>query len=115
MRRGQVVRCRLTSVVCEPPLEIGHVVNNTTANFEIVWTATGYAEVDPPRCGCKEILEYIPLLGIRHIIYVSCSLPTLARDLKILSQLGYQIDIIQPIDMFPQTHHVECVVSLNKK
>ena len=71
--------------------------------------------VDPPRCGCKEILEYIPRLGIRHIIYVSCSLPTLARDLGILSQLGYQVDIIQPIDMFPQTHHVECVVRLNKK
>ena len=70
--------------------------------------------MDPPRCGCKEILEYIPRLGIRHIIYVSCSLPTLARDLGILSQLGYQVDIIQPIDMFPQTHHVECVVRLNK-
>jgi len=70
--------------------------------------------VDPPRCGCKEILEYIPRLGIRHIIYVSCSLPTLARDLGILSQLGYQVDTIQPIDMFPQTHHVECVVRLNK-
>jgi len=70
--------------------------------------------VDPPRCGCKEILEYIPRLGIRHIIYVSCSLPTLARDLEILSELGYQADIIQPIDMFPQTHHVECVVRLNK-
>jgi len=70
--------------------------------------------MDPPRCGCKEILEYIPRLGIRHIIYVSCSLPTLARDLGILSQLGYQVDVIQPIDMFPQTHHVECVVRLNK-
>ncbi len=71
--------------------------------------------VDPPRCGCKEILEYVPKLGIQQIIYVSCSLPTLARDLHILSQLGFKVDVIQPIDMFPQTHHVECVTRLIKK
>jgi len=70
--------------------------------------------MDPPRCGCKEILEYIPQLGVNHIIYVSCSPPTLARDLGILVQLGYRVDMVQPIDMFPQTHHVECVVRLSR-
>ncbi|MEW5803928.1 MAG: 23S rRNA (uracil(1939)-C(5))-methyltransferase RlmD [bacterium] len=70
--------------------------------------------MDPPRCGCKEILEYIPQLGVNHIVYVSCNPPTLARDLGTLALLGYRVDTVQPIDMFPQTHHVECVARLSR-
>ncbi|MEW6381625.1 MAG: 23S rRNA (uracil(1939)-C(5))-methyltransferase RlmD [bacterium] len=70
--------------------------------------------MDPPRCGCQDILEYIPQLGVQHIIYVSCNPATLARDVGILISLGYQVDEVQPIDMFPQTHHVESVVRLSK-
>ncbi|MCL6583240.1 MAG: 23S rRNA (uracil(1939)-C(5))-methyltransferase RlmD [bacterium] len=71
--------------------------------------------MDPPRCGCQEILEYIPQLGVQHIIYVSCNPSTLARDIGILTTLGYRVEEVQPIDMFPQTHHVESVVRMKRK
>ena len=72
--------------------------------------------LDPPRVGChpdalEAILRYTP----KKIAYVSCDPSTLARDLDILLQGDYLIDHVQPIDMFPQTYHVECVVSLSLK
>ena len=45
----------------------------------------------------------------RRIVYVSCNPATLARDLAIMKDLGYEAQEIQPIDLFPQTSHVECV------
>ncbi len=70
--------------------------------------------LNPPRQGCTAatltaVLEHQPHL----IVYVSCSPPTLARDLKSLIAGGYRIRRIQPLDMFPQTHHVETVVLLS--
>ncbi|MFH0925540.1 MAG: 23S rRNA (uracil(1939)-C(5))-methyltransferase RlmD [bacterium] len=70
--------------------------------------------LDPPRCGCKHIMEYIPSLDVKKIIYVSCNPTTLARDVSMLIDKGYQLASIQPIDMFPQTHHVESVVFLER-
>ena len=49
------------------------------------------------------------------IVYVSCDVGTLSRDLAILEELGYKTMEIQPVDMFPQTAHVECVVLIEKK
>jgi 23S rRNA (uracil1939-C5)-methyltransferase len=67
--------------------------------------------LDPPRQGChRTVLETIARLSPQRIVYVSCNPGTLARDLKILSGLGYHTVEIQPIDMFPYTAHVECVV-----
>ncbi len=72
--------------------------------------------VDPPRKGCDKILlEAISSMGPRTIVYVSCDPGTLARDLGILDELGYKTIEIQPVDMFPQTAHVECVVRIEKK
>ena len=70
--------------------------------------------MDPPRSGCRDILDYIPTLKIKKIIYVSCNPSTLARDLSFLvNNLNYRIEYVQPIDMFPQTYHVECVAVLS--
>ena len=72
--------------------------------------------VDPPRKGCeKELLEAMAAMNPERIVYVSCDPGTLARDLGILEGLGYRTLEIQPVDMFPQTAHVETVVKLVKK
>lgn len=72
--------------------------------------------VDPPRKGCDEALLN-SLIGakIPRIAYVSCDPGTLARDMHILTAGGYEIQMTQPVDMFPETAHVETVVLLNCK
>ncbi|MGN1400298.1 MAG: 23S rRNA (uracil(1939)-C(5))-methyltransferase RlmD [Bacillus sp. (in: firmicutes)] len=69
--------------------------------------------VDPPRKGCDEsLLQSIIAMKPKKVVYVSCNPGTLARDLKILGEGGYQTTEVQPVDMFPQTTHVECVAQL---
>jgi len=69
--------------------------------------------VDPPRKGChQDVLKEFANIKPDKIIYVSCNPASLARDLKIMCQLGYEVVEIQPVDMFPQTYHVESVVLL---
>jgi tRNA/tmRNA/rRNA uracil-C5-methylase (TrmA/RlmC/RlmD family) len=70
--------------------------------------------VDPPRAGCApQSLQLLLEKRPRQIIYVSCHPATLARDLNILCQEGvYRLHRVQPLDMFPQTQHVECVADL---
>jgi 23S rRNA (uracil1939-C5)-methyltransferase len=65
--------------------------------------------LNPPRAGAAEILEVIPQLGATKIVYASCDPTTLARDLRRLGQSGYRVDSLQPIDLFPQTYHVETI------
>lgn len=72
--------------------------------------------VDPPRKGCEEsLLKALAEIKPRRIVYVSCDPATLARDLGLLDGLGYKTLEIQPVDMFPQTSHVECVALIEKK
>lgn len=72
--------------------------------------------VDPPRKGCeKTVLETIAKMEPKRVVYVSCKPSTLARDLKILDELGYETVEIQPVDMFPHTMHVETVVRLCRR
>jgi 23S rRNA (uracil1939-C5)-methyltransferase len=69
---------------------------------------------DPPRAGMHaDVIESIKKSGARKIVYVSCNPATQARDLALLDSI-YKVKKIQPIDMFPQTHHVENVVLLEK-
>lgn len=68
--------------------------------------------IDPPRDGCKEILKGIEKLRPKTIIYVSCNPSTLARDLSFLIDVGYKLESVQPIDMFPQTFHIETISML---
>lgn len=69
--------------------------------------------LDPPREGVdRKILETLIRLKPARIVYVSCNPATLARDLKILIQTGFRLGRIQPIDLFPQTYHLETVAEL---
>jgi 23S rRNA (uracil1939-C5)-methyltransferase len=69
--------------------------------------------VDPPRKGCDEtFLQTVLEMKPKKIVYVSCNPATLARDLRILEDGGYQTLEVQPVDMFPHTTHVECVAQL---
>ncbi len=73
------------------------------------------AVLDPPRAGCRpEALQALALMRVPHLIYTSCSPPTLARDLRLLHDLGYQTLGVQPVDMFPQTYHIECVARVRR-
>jgi 23S rRNA (uracil1939-C5)-methyltransferase len=72
--------------------------------------------LNPPRKGCDQlVLQAAAALAPTRLIYVSCSPASLGRDLEILSGYGYQASIIQPVDMFPQTPHVECVALLEPR
>lgn len=72
--------------------------------------------VDPPRKGCDEkLLETIKEMKAQKVVYISCNPATLARDLKYLTDNGYEIKKVQPVDMFPQTSHVENIVLLELK
>lgn len=70
--------------------------------------------LDPSRTGCeRRALQALIELKPPRLVYVSCEPSTLARDLKILCEKAFVLEKIQPIDMFPQTHHVECVALLS--
>ena len=72
--------------------------------------------LDPPRKGCDEkLLNTVVGANPERIVYVSCKPSTLARDLKYLTEKGYNVKKIVPVDMFPRTSHVECCVLLCRK
>lgn len=71
--------------------------------------------LDPPRKGCDhETLESIISMNPLRIVYVSCDPATLARDLRFLDDQGYEVKVIQPVDMFSYSHHIESVVRLSR-
>lgn len=87
-------------------------VENVLPTLEM---AIDVAVVDPPRAGVTpRALEALVAKRPRRIVYVSCDPGTLARDLRLLLDRGYRLESVQPVDMFPQTHHVECVVLMSR-
>ncbi len=71
--------------------------------------------IDPPRKGCDEpFLAQLFAFGPRAVVYVSCDPATQMRDLKGFLAAGYHLAAVQPFDLFPQTRHLECVISLVK-
>lgn len=99
--------------------------NITNANFAVgkaeevipAWYEKGHKAdvlvVDPPRKGCDEaLLQTIIDMKPKKVVYVSCNPGTLVRDLRVLEDGGYRTVEVQPVDMFPQTTHVECCALL---
>ena len=70
--------------------------------------------IDPPRAGAPELASALAKLTTKRLVYISCDPATLCRDLSHLLSSGFRLCKIQPIDMFPQTHHIETVVVLEK-
>jgi len=69
--------------------------------------------IDPPRKGCdpeflRQLFAFLP----RSVVYVSCDPATQMRDLKEFLAAGYAVTAVQPFDLFPQTRHLECVITL---
>ncbi len=71
--------------------------------------------MDPPRAGSdKAFLQSLLTLAPSRVVYISCNPETQARDLRLLTQGGYRVTAIQPVDMFPHTAHTECICSLTR-
>lgn len=71
--------------------------------------------VDPPRKGCApEVLKTIAQMAPKRLVYVSCDVATLARDVKRMEELGYRLEKVRAVDMFPWTVHVEVITLLSK-
>ncbi|WP_240666703.1 23S rRNA (uracil(1939)-C(5))-methyltransferase RlmD [Longirhabdus pacifica] len=100
---------------------IDNVVFETGKAEEVIpaWKQNGVMAdvivVDPPRKGCdKTLLDTIIEMTPKRVVYVSCNPSTLARDVHILTEGGYKVMEVQPVDMFPHTTHVETVALLVK-
>lgn len=96
-----------------------HYVADSAENAMANWTKQGIQPdviiVDPPRKGLTEsFIKASAAMQARKITYVSCNPATMARDIKLYEELGYKLEKVQPVDLFPQTHHVECVALLVK-
>jgi 23S rRNA (uracil1939-C5)-methyltransferase len=74
----------------------------------------GAVLLDPPREGARGIGPALRELGAPRAVYVSCDPATLARDARACVEAGYRVAVVQPVDMFPQTHHVECAILLER-
>jgi 23S rRNA (uracil1939-C5)-methyltransferase len=71
--------------------------------------------LDPPRHGCSRgVLDLLASMRAKRLIYVSCDPSTLARDLSALANAGYRCTSLRPIDLFPQTFHLESVALLER-
>lgn len=85
---------------------------------DILGELGGSADVvvlDPPRAGClPPVLDAVVRWAPRRVCYVSCDPESLARDLQVLVNGGFTVDRVEPVDMFPQTHHIECIATLSR-
>ncbi len=71
--------------------------------------------MDPPRSGStRKFIDALAVASPKKVVYISCNPETLARDLQYIIKKGYKVEKICPVDMFPHTNHIECVVSLSK-
>ena len=96
-----------------------HYVCETAENAMKNWLKEGIQPtailVDPPRKGLTEsFIKASAQTGADRIAYISCNVATMARDIKLYQELGYELKKVQPVDLFPQTHHVETVALLSK-
>jgi 23S rRNA (uracil1939-C5)-methyltransferase len=72
--------------------------------------------MDPPRAGSTpEFLDALASVAPSRVVYISCNPNTQVRDVRLLAERGYEVDVIQPVDMFPHTDHVECVARMTRQ
>jgi len=98
-------RVKNINFICQPSKAVMNHLARFHNKFDLL-------VVDPPRNGCKEIIEGIKRLRPEAIVYISCNPSTLARDLKDMGAFGYVLESSQPIDMFPQTFHIETITKM---
>jgi len=98
--KNNITNCKFIKGACE------EIIPELEEQFDVVI-------LDPPRAGCKpEVINAITRMASKRVVYVSCNPATLARDLGLFIKGGYYVKEVQPIDMFPQSHHVETVVRI---
>jgi 23S rRNA (uracil1939-C5)-methyltransferase len=68
--------------------------------------------LDPPRSGARQLMKMVTALGAERVVYVSCNVATLARDLRVLTEDGYVVSSVKAFDFFPNTHHCEVLALL---
>ena len=93
------------------------VLGDAASLFDLIDIAGAHSAVviDPPRKGAsEEFLHQLIAFGPARVVYVSCNPATQMRDLKTLTREDYSIEEIQPFDLFPQTKHLECVITLTR-
>ena len=94
--------------------EVRFIQAKTEAALPQVSARPAAVVLDPARAGCHpDVLRALLDLRPPRIVYVSCDPSTLARDLRILVDGGFTLHEVQPLDMFPQTYHIECVATLS--
>lgn len=93
-----------------------------SANLEAEVSKLGWAKkpvdailLDPPRAGAKGAMNWLQQLSASRVVYVSCNPATLARDAKLLAAMGYQLEALGVMDMFPQTAHIESMALFTKQ
>ncbi len=100
--------CKNIRFVCEDSGRFMEQMARAGVRPDVVFT-------DPPRTGCDErFLRSLAKMSPQRVVYISCGIESLERDLLLLRKLGYDVKKIQPVDMFPHTKHVECVVLMSK-
>ena len=106
-------------VIGKSTVVAGHSNGAITAAYIAAYggkNIAGVVLVDPPRKGLTEsFIKASAQTGADRIAYISCNVATMARDIKLYQELGYELKKVQPVDLFPQTHHVECVSLLVKR
>ena len=94
--------------ICDDATRYMQALAKDGQNFDVII-------LDPPRAGSTPtFLKATTQLAQKKIVYVSCNVVTQARDLKVLLDSGFAIERVTPVDMFPHTKHVECVVVLSR-
>ena len=93
------------------PGDVADVLENEFAAREVT---ADVVVLDPPRDGCgKGVVDAVSAMRPERIVYVSCNPATQARDVGLLAERGYDLRLLQPLDMFPQTAHVEVIALLS--
>ncbi|WP_240769847.1 class I SAM-dependent RNA methyltransferase, partial [Nocardioides sp.] len=94
----------------------GDVAAVLREGLDPVWDAADLVVLDPPRAGAKRgVVEQVVARSPRAVAYVACDPAALARDVAIFAENGYSLSTLRAFDLFPMTHHVECVALLEKR